>query len=326
MTSFNSEKYISEAINSIINQTYKNWDLIIVDDGSTDSTLEIINTFSNSNDNIHVISQKNSGVSIARNNALRFIKNNINADYVYFLDSDDYILEQTFEIITNRLSKEKLNPDIILFNSYPYTKNELLVKSNFKKQQIIDKRETFDLLLSLGKYVSYDFEQYPGNKIFSYSLISSLSFPPNIQLGEDILFTFDAIEKSTTNLYIPDSFHRYRLRKTSLSHSKDLDRSLDIDRNLYLYNKYIDCINISDYFRVQLIKSLWEYLKENRDDLANRRKYVLPILRGIPTSNLDKKTQRRILFIKYLPILLLKHYINVKNHVGDSDFVNSFYD
>ena len=85
MPVYNSEKYISEAIESVCNQSYKNWELLIVNDGSTDHTAKIIDDYSKKNFRIKVFHRKNEGVSMARNFAL----NQICGEYVTFIDSDD---------------------------------------------------------------------------------------------------------------------------------------------------------------------------------------------------------------------------------------------
>lgn len=85
MPAYNSERYISEAIESVINQSYKNFELIIVDDGSTDRTPEIIDKYVETDLRIKVFHRENAGVSSARNFALQ----NICGEYVTFIDSDD---------------------------------------------------------------------------------------------------------------------------------------------------------------------------------------------------------------------------------------------
>lgn len=85
MPVYNSEKYVSEAIDSVCNQSYENWELLIVNDGSTDHSAEIINEYARKDSRIKVFHRKNEGVSMARNFAL----SRICGDYVTFIDSDD---------------------------------------------------------------------------------------------------------------------------------------------------------------------------------------------------------------------------------------------
>ena len=101
MPAYNSEKYISEAVESISNQSYKNWELLIVDDGSTDNTPEIIDAYSKTDSRIKVFHKKNDGVSAARNFAL----NNICGEYVTFIDSDDVYHTERLKIMLQVFEK-----------------------------------------------------------------------------------------------------------------------------------------------------------------------------------------------------------------------------
>ena len=90
---FNVEKYLSECLNSLINQTLKDIEIICVDDGSTDSSPSILEEFRNKDERIKVIRQENSGVSVARNNGLAIAQ----GEYVGFVDSDDWVDADFFE-------------------------------------------------------------------------------------------------------------------------------------------------------------------------------------------------------------------------------------
>ena len=82
---FNTEKYIANTISSVLNQTFKNWELIIIDDGSTDTSVIVINQFIRKDSRIRLFRQKNLGVSTARNRGVSLSRNN----FIAFLDSDD---------------------------------------------------------------------------------------------------------------------------------------------------------------------------------------------------------------------------------------------
>lgn len=97
MPVYNSERYISEAIDSVCNQSYSNWELIIVDDGSTDSSPEIIDEYAERDCRIKVFHRSNEGVSAARNFAL----DNISGEYVTFIDSDDIYYTDRLKIMLN---------------------------------------------------------------------------------------------------------------------------------------------------------------------------------------------------------------------------------
>ena len=128
---YNAAKYIKRCIISLLNQTYKNIEIIVVNDGSTDNTLDILKNY-----DIKVINQENLGVSCARNNGLK----NCSGDYITFVDSDDYVDKNYIEDIVNILNKYKY--DIIetplLFEAY--FKNKTLLYTEYK----LEKKESFN--------------------------------------------------------------------------------------------------------------------------------------------------------------------------------------
>lgn len=107
---YNVENYLEEYLNSAVNQTLKEIEIIAINDGSTDCSLEILNKYKSKYKNFSIINQENRGLSGARNSGLRVSK----GKYVYFLDSDDYINKDAMEICYKEAEKDKL--DIVTFD------------------------------------------------------------------------------------------------------------------------------------------------------------------------------------------------------------------
>ncbi|RZJ52710.1 MAG: glycosyltransferase [Flavobacterium sp.] len=120
MPAFNAEIFITESIESIINQTYKNWELIIVDDGSTDKTAEIIKTFRNLDDRIKYIYQENGKQGKARNLGIKDSKGH----YIAFLDADDIWTDDKLAIELDEINKQK-NVDLIFSQGFNLSENEI---------------------------------------------------------------------------------------------------------------------------------------------------------------------------------------------------------
>ena len=115
---YQAEKYLEKCVNSVLSQTFTDFQLILVDDGSSDSSPEMCDRFKADDSRVTVIHQKNSGVSSARNKALE----QVNSEYVIFIDSDDWIDENWLERI-NGLADEKA--DMIAFDYYEYHSEDL---------------------------------------------------------------------------------------------------------------------------------------------------------------------------------------------------------
>lgn len=121
---YNSEIHLRECLNNLVMQTYKNIEIICVDDGSIDSSLSILKKYSNTDPRITVISQDNMGVSCARNAGLA----HTHSEYVMFCDSDDYYEWNTVELCVNEILSHK-NVDGVLFNAQFFSPNGTVVSA-----------------------------------------------------------------------------------------------------------------------------------------------------------------------------------------------------
>ena len=119
---YNAEKTLEKCIESILKQTFKNFELILVNDGSTDKSLVICNRYSNKDKRIRIIDKKNEGTIPTRKRGIKESK----SEYVTFIDADDWIRKDTLEIINLEINKN--NPDVIVFNYYRVFNNFRIIK------------------------------------------------------------------------------------------------------------------------------------------------------------------------------------------------------
>jgi glycosyltransferase involved in cell wall biosynthesis len=188
---YNYGIYLSTAIQSCLNQTYKPIEIIIVDDGSTDNTKDLVKEF---RDSVIYFYQKNSGVSAARNKGLELAKGH----YLAFLDSDDYLTQDSIAVKMEIFEKQ---PDIgIVFSStYSRTSGQEGLRYNKRfnkfKNPFTSDRLYEDLLLR-----KIPFE--PSANLMRSSLAKQFRFPTNLSNGEDIAF-FVKIFFSTKGYYLP---------------------------------------------------------------------------------------------------------------------------
>ena len=198
---YNSSKYIEKCITSIINQTYKNMEIIIINDNSTDNSLDIINQYKDKR--IKLINlKKTKGVANARNEGIKKSKGN----YICYLDSDDYISEDKIE---KQIKFMEENNVIFSFTNFIYLKEsgkkhyakvpkKLNYKSALKNTAIL----TSTVILNMDKLKKEDI------------------FMPNIKKGQDTACWWKILKKGIIAYSMPDFFTTYRVHKNSLSFNK----------------------------------------------------------------------------------------------------------
>ena len=254
MPVFNSESYLKESIGSILSQSLKDIEIICVDDGSTDDSLNILNKYESNNENMKVISQINKGPGGARNTGLKYAK----GEYVYFIDSDDILrldsaLEELYRILKNN------NLDLLIFPllNYDNDTNEIFETKYFKMKDLYDS---------------------VGESIFTYN---DISFPENL-IFEDNVFHFHVMLAAKKIYFYNKYLYLRRHREHSIITSAD-DRYMDC---LVIYDILFDLFkdyNIFDKFKVELynymvfgIKSWFLDIGEiNKDDFfKDIKKYL----------------------------------------------------
>ena len=207
MPMYNAAGYLSLAIDSVIKQTYPDWDLLIIDDGSTDESAEIAKKYVDRDKRIIHMYQNNSGVSAARNKGIECAT----GDYVLFLDSDDELLPQTLGKIAEQI--DLYSPDVVVYNTYRTNKNsDIIVNVTMPlhtSSVLLDNEDKFRQYLypSLVSEVVFGIV---GNYAVKRTLLSGLSFRSDIIMCEDLLFDMEMYEKCQTAICLPDYFYLYR--------------------------------------------------------------------------------------------------------------------
>ncbi|WP_019156025.1 glycosyltransferase [Robertmurraya massiliosenegalensis] len=209
---YNVEAYIRKCIESILNQTYKNIEIIAIDDGSTDNSLKILKQYELNNNNITVISQENSGQSVARNKGIMQSR----GKYIHFLDSDDYITTESYKNMLHLM--EKHNLDLIRFGAEPFIddveikiyKRQYDFSRYFEKGRVYNK-ENF-LLANLKA-----FSVSPCLYLVKRELVinNNINFKPGL-MHEDELFTLEVILNTNLAMYDSNLYYKRRYRKNSI--------------------------------------------------------------------------------------------------------------
>lgn len=242
---YNSARYLDRCIQSIINQTNNDWELLLVDDGSTDKSFSICQKWALTDKRIIVLQQDNSGVSVARNLGLKRAQ----GDFLLLLDSDDWLSLNTIDVLIDEQMRN--NADCVIFGFNQTSGNIWAPRKYLEYNSIVDFKEDFEYHLNTELLSS------SVNKLYRKELIHSL-YPEDMSFGEDLIFSLNYLESCTNIVFIKDALYQHEVyNSTSLTHTFNINRFKDIERiqerilkfslkeSTDLYKKYLsDCIRI----------------------------------------------------------------------------------
>lgn len=206
MPIYNAESYLKDSIESLINQKYKNLEIICVDDGSTDNSLRILKNYKKNDDRIKILKQRNQFAGVARNNGL----NNANGKYIMFLDSDDIFEKNMIYNLVNKA--EKYNTDIIFFGFYKFTetiKKRSVIGIPYKNKNVISPIDIKSVIFQKAQGV-------PWNKFYNREFIlnSGIKFQ-NLKSNNDIFFSKMTTILSNRILFEKKRYANYRVNNDS---------------------------------------------------------------------------------------------------------------
>lgn len=237
---YNVEKYLKQCIESILNQTFYDFELILVEDGSPDSCCKICDNYHLLDSRIVVIHKENGGLSDARNAGLEIAK----GEYIVFVDSDDWIEPQYLEILYNKISE--YNADIVICGYYITDENGNIEKNIVtKKEYILDSNQALNELVKDKKI-----ENYAWNKIYKYSLFKNIRYPVG-KIFEDIYTTYKLFLLASKIGVINFSLYNYRHRLGSIMSGLSISRQNAIfDAQMHRFDDLAP--------RKELIKPMYE--------------------------------------------------------------------
>ena len=216
---YNAERTLCKCLDSILAQDFNNYEIILVNDGSKDSSLDICNEYSSKHHNISVINQNNAGVSSARNAGLDVAK----GDWITFIDSDDYIEKGFFNCL------DTYNEDLIILNSKNLSLTGDISDSLFSKasKQLHEKN---NITHFISKNIDNMLLRGPWAKFYKKELIKDLRFDINMKIGEDSHFVFRYLCNIKTMNYLGSNAHyvlRLSEQESNVKYSSSIDYSID---------------------------------------------------------------------------------------------------
>lgn len=254
---YNVEKYLSKCLHSLVEQTFKDVEIICINDGSTDNSVSILNNFACSDLRIKVITQENSGVSAARNLGI----SNSCGEYIMFLDGDDYYLKNTCKTAYEQILKN--GADIGVFGiteQYGLISIPCRVNKNIKK--VCQKSCEVDL---------WKFQTYSVNKIYKKNFIleHNIKFPTGIKTSEDAIFSLTCLFKNPKYCFIDKSLYIYRKNRKNSVTSGTSGVKNDLNALKMFYQSEIFQQQPQDV-QLKVVEKFcsgsWNYYKRNRNN------------------------------------------------------------
>lgn len=289
---FNNKRYIDDCINSILQQTYTNIEILLIDDGSTDGSSNICDIYGKQDNRVIVIHQKNKGVSNARNKGIKISK----GEYITFVDSDD-------KVDCNYISNFNLGYDISIQG---YKSSNSNLHTLYKETAITTKFSNY--------WCNNKFHSGVWGKMYKRSIINkyNIIFPENLSFSEDTIFNLKYILHINSGYISSKIGYLYTQdNNKSLTHKKySIDLLMQKESMIYHYYQLISQNNNEKIFlRNAALNTIAKYYFDHHLLLKNIMKYN--IIKEI-SNNYLKKYEKKVLKISYP---LFAHYVRFRNRI-----------
>lgn len=307
---FNCINFIEKCIQSILFQSYKNIELILVDDGSTDGSEKICDNYAKKDRRIKVIHKKNSGVSSARNEGIKIAK----GMWYSFVDADDYLDEDMYELLINLYTKT--GAQIVQCNYRRIEKGKTNRDSNTGNEYIFNTDEAIKNLIN-GRL----FGNALWNKLYRNNVIFNINFDENLKINEDVLFNFKVFSNAEKIAYIDVAKYNYNVHEAStcfiIEDEKKLKDVCTVSR--YILSHLENEINIGTA-RTRYVGMLILYFrfcyKKKREQKYLTKKIAAEIFKQISYGDILNRSilisGKLIYFAPYLYYWLHKIYEKLK--------------
>lgn len=244
---YNVESYLERCLDSLLDQTYDNFEIICVNDGSTDSSLKILNDYSAKYSKIHIVSQENKGLGEARNTGVKYVTGN----YIWFIDSDDWIESKSLSLLTEFIQNNG-EKDIVVFNCYhtpSIHQRGRTFKAFWKEPSNLNSIEYVRLLLDgQGLFAAW-------NRIYRYDFYKESKFRFSKGFYEDVPQLCLSLKANSIG-YLDEELYNYFYNENSIMRQVD-SRILDSFRQTSLVEnticQYCNLFYDLEYFKLKMV-------------------------------------------------------------------------
>lgn len=305
---YNVEKYLKKCIDSILNQTYENFELILVDDGSPDDCGKICDAYAQNDQRIKVIHKKNGGLSDARNAGIEIAK----GEYIGFIDSDDYISPDMYkELMRGCLDNQA---DIAMCGRYVVSEGYEVIKKEF----VTDSPKKYSSETAIGKLLLWDTcDSAAWDKLYRRSLFDEIRYPVGV-MSEDYDVTCRLFAKANQIVHVGKALYYYVQRNGSITKQNFNRRRFETIYQVYNLASFVDSTypelnNNMGYFLANHLISLEryslrcndvEYLDEMQKTIHECKKNMGPVIRCVYLTNQEK--MKFIIRIAQLKVHILR--------------------
>ena len=246
---YNAESTIIKCLTSVISQNYQSLEIIIIDDGSTDRTSEIIADFQKKDGRIILYQQINSGVSKARNKGIELAS----GEYICFVDSDDWVENDYCSILHQT----------IIENSADLSIAEAFIEDGTQNQNTANKQTCNGSVVSYNKHTALKLlledkviQSHPWAKLYKSSLLKNILFPENLEAFEDYFIMFRVFDRAEKIVKINKQIYHYVQFSNSLSHNLTPKRAYHFFLALMEASAFLETLNIDAKFRTSIVRNI----------------------------------------------------------------------
>lgn len=277
---YNVEKYLPKCLDSLINQTYTDVEFILIDDGSTDSSGKIADSYKDRDPRFRVFHTENHGLSAARNYGIEHSK----GEWLMFVDSDDWVSPSFCE--TPIRAAHEYNADLVVFWLHRVKKGKITKEDTSKFPKGI---VSFEKAISFDGIVAW-------NKLYKKELFNNIRFPEGM-VYEDVATTHKVFRQAERIAFIPDRLYYYVFRKTSISNTRSVKNKRD---GFIAYLQRYNDLNIYGYSDDHRATALWSYTigylivtEPSTDPIYEKAEKILSSYKKVPKST---GWRRKVLF------------------------------
>lgn len=303
---YNVERYLNRCIDSIINQTYKKLEIILIDDGSTDNSKKICNEYANENKKIKAIFKKNGGLSDARNKGIE----SATGKYITFVDPDDYVEKNFIETMYNNIIKYNADISIVGFkNVYEKKNNNEENKVDDRGIKFYNSKEAIEKLFDKNS-----FNNYAWNKLYKKSLFDSIKFPVNKKM-EDLGTMYKLFSLAKKIIYQNIELYNYVIRDGSITNNKNIKFYQDMyelarERYFFIKECYPDMtVNKTKFYEICLY--VYPFLEKKVEVKKQILKFIGRFNLNV-INNISSKMKYEYIFFSISPYIYSKIMIFLK--------------